>query len=404
MEEISPRPSIGKLLSQATSSRKPPPKGRGLFVIPVAYLFGIMTVLGLLLGWQAYQLMVTWKRPHPSFTNEAANQLIDCYAWSVMALIIWQVMRVFSLQGPKWKRDLAAHIVIAFAMAPIATLLYISGIALTRVGTYQMTVTERLRLNLRAEIIPNAIEYLTFLAILVAVEYFRRYREQEQQTLQLQHALIESKLHTLRAQLNPHFLFNAMNSVSCLLHRDAAAADTMLSRVANLLRLSLARDDSREVRLLEEIELAEEYLEIQKIRFGPRLKLDIDIADEALEAYVPNMLLQPLVENACVHGVARTRGECRLDIKALPEGEYLVLTIYNDGPPVRRDWKSHSGIGLRNTIERLSLLYGEDTKLELSNVQNGVRLLLRIPMQGYRTQNADREPLPLTSPLHPNVM
>jgi LytS/YehU family sensor histidine kinase len=116
------------------------------------------------------------------------------------------------------------------------------------------------------------------------------------------------------------------------------------------------------------------------------------------------MLLQPLVENACVHGVARTRGECRLDIKALPEGEYLVLTIYNDGPPVRRDWKSHSGIGLRNTIERLSLLYGEDTKLELSNVQNGVRLLLRIPMQGYRTQNADREPLPLTSPLHPNVM
>lgn len=400
-ETISSDPPYGERLLQTSSAKS---RGRGFFVVPVAYLFGIMTLLGLLMGWQNYQLILSWRKYSPSFANEAANQLIDFYAWGLVSLLIWQIMRVFSLQGPKWKRDLAAHLLISVAMAPFATLLYIAGIAATRLGTDTMTVMARLRLNLRAEVIANAIEYLTILAIIVSIEYYRRYRDEEQEKLRLQHALTESKLQTLRAQLNPHFLFNAMNSVSCLLHRDAAAADTMLSRVANLLRLSLARDDSREVRLLEEVELAEEYLEIQKIRFGSRLKLDIDIADEALEARVPNMLLQPLVENACVHGVARRRGECRLTIQARPEGQDLVIVICNDGPPVRRDWQTQSGIGLRNTRERLSLLYGPDATLDLSNVPDGVRLRLRIPLNIDRAQATGYKSLPASASVQPNVM
>jgi|GraSoiStandDraft_5_1057265.scaffolds.fasta_scaffold97859_1 two-component system LytT family sensor kinase len=379
-------------------------RGRGLFVIPVAYLFAIMTTLGLVMGWQAYQVLKQWHRPHNYFSMEAANQLIDCYVWACIALAIWQYMRFFSVQGPKWKRDLAAHVVIAMATAPIATLLYISVIALTRLGIQDMSLDSRLRLNLRAEFIPNTLEYLTILAILASVEYYRHYRQSEQQTFHLQHALMESKLQTLRAQLNPHFLFNAMNSVSCLLHRDPAGADKMLSRVANLLRITLARDDSREVGLLEEVELAEEYLEIQRIRFGSRLKLDIDIADEALEARVPNMLLQPLVENACVHGVARTRGECRLEIKARPEGSDLVITIYNDGPSVRPDWKANSGIGLRNTIERLSLLYGEKSRLELTNFRGGVRLSVWIPLLVESKALTAYEAIATSTPAHPGVM
>lgn len=360
--------------------------GRGAFVIPVAYLFGIMTTLGLVMGWQAYQVLKQWHKPRNYFSMEAANQLIDCYVWSFLAILIWQLMRVFSLQGPKWKRDLAAHLAIAIVMAPTATLLYMGGIALSGLGREDMSLRSRLILNLRAEFIPQIIEYLTILAILASVEYYRRYREGQQQTIQLQHALTESKLQTLRAQLNPHFLFNAMNSVSCLLHRDAAAADQMLSRVANLLRLTLARDDSREVGLLEEVELAEEYLEIQKIRFGSRMKLEIDIDDDVLEARVPNMLLQPLVENACVHGVARTRGDCRLEVRAKAESGVLVISIYNDGPSVRPDWKTRSGIGLKNTMERLSLLYKESATLELGNYREGVRLLVRIPL--VKTQAA----------------
>jgi len=354
--------------------------GRGIFVVPVAYLFAIMTSLALLLAWQAHQVMKQWNRPNNYFSEQAANQLIDFYVWSLIALAIWQYMRVFSLQGPQWKRDLAVHLGIAVVTAPIATLIYISGIAITGLGKRDMSVSSRLMWNLRGEFGQNVIEYLTILAVLASVEYYRRHRESQRENLQLQHALTESKLQTLRAQLNPHFLFNAMNSVSCLLHRDSAAADQMLSRVANLLRLTLARDDSREVGLLEEVELAEEYLEIQKIRFGSRMKLEIDIDDDVLEARVPNMLLQPLVENACVHGMARTRGDCRLEVRAKAEGGNLVISIYNDGPSVRPDWKTHSGIGLKNTIERLSLLYKESSTLELGNFRDGVRLVLRIPL------------------------
>src|SRR5438045_5764571 len=124
---------------------------RGLFVIPVAYLFAIMTGLALLLAWQAHQVMKQWNRPNNYFSEQAANQLIDFYVWSFIALAIWQYMRVFSLQGPLWKRDLAVHIGIAIATAPVATLLYISGVAIAGLGRRDMSVSSRLMLTLRGE-------------------------------------------------------------------------------------------------------------------------------------------------------------------------------------------------------------------------------------------------------------
>src|SRR6185437_11807163 len=124
--------------------------GRGVFVFPVAYLFGIMTAFGLGMGWQAYQVLKDWHKPRNYFSMEAANQLIDCYVWSLVAIGIWQLMRVFSLQGSKWKRDLAAHIAIAAVNAPVATFLYIGGVAVTRLGIQDMSIESRLKLNLRA--------------------------------------------------------------------------------------------------------------------------------------------------------------------------------------------------------------------------------------------------------------
>jgi len=395
---VAKRPLSDKSKSQVRPLR------RGVFVFPVAYLFGIMTAFGLGMGWQAYMVLKQWNKPRNYFSMEVANQLIDCYVWALVAIGIWQVMRLFSMQGPKWKRDVAAHIVIAAVNAPVATLAYMAVIAVTRLGIQDMSISARLKLNLRAEFIPNMVEYFTILAILASIEYYRNYRRGQQETFRLQHALMESKLQALRAQLNPHFLFNAMNSVSCLLHRDPGAADQMLSRIANLLRLTLARDDSREIGLLEEIELAEEYLEIQRIRFGSRMKLEIDIADETLEARVPNMLLQPLVENACVHGVARTRGDCKLEITTRVDGSDLVIGIYNDGPPVRPDWKTRSGIGLRNTIERLALLYGNRASLELTSLGQGAQLRVRIPLTPQASSRELFDQLTTSTPAQSAVM
>jgi LytS/YehU family sensor histidine kinase len=179
----------------------------------------------------------------------------------------------------------------------------------------------------------------------------------------------------------------------------------MLANVANLLRLTLARDDSKEVSLLEEVEIAEEYLEIQRIRFGSRLKLNIEIADDVLEARVPNMLLQPLVENACVHGVARTRGDCHLEIRARIEAGRLVISMYNDGPPLRPDWKSNPGIGLRNTAERLYLLYGSSSDMELSNSAAGVCLTVKLPFVLTEHSKVEHSELPvIANPVQPTTI
>jgi hypothetical protein len=395
-------PGLSHWFAMQTS---PANERHGFFVIPVAYLWAIMTTLGLVMGWQAYQVLKQYQRPHNYFTAEAANQLVDCYVWAFMAIGIWQLMRWLPVQGRTWKRQLIAHIGISLVVSPIATLLYIAVIGVAGLGRQDMTLMYRLKLNLRGEWIPNAIEYLTILAILVSVQCYRRYREDQDEKLHLNRALTEAKLHALRAQLNPHFLFNALNSVSCLVHRDSAAADRMLANVANLLRLTLARDDSKEVSLLEEVEIAEEYLEIQRIRFGSRLKLNIEIADDVLEARVPNMLLQPLVENACVHGVARTRGDCQLEIRAHIEAGRLVISTYNDGPPLRPDWKSNPGIGLRNTAERLYLLYGSSSDMELSNSGGGVCLTVKLPLVLAEHSKVEHSELPvIANPVQPTTI
>jgi LytS/YehU family sensor histidine kinase len=275
---------------------------------------------------------------------------------------------------------LGVHTLIAGILSPIACFAYIGVLFICGFATEDMTLKSRLIWNLHATVISNVLEYFMLLGFIAAVDHYQRYRLEQQHSAKLRVALAESKLQTLRAQLNPHFIFNALNSVSCLIHTDVERADSMLARVANLLRLTLSRDDSQQVPLLEEVELAEEYLEIQQIRFGSKLQLLIHINDDVLDVPVPSMLLQPLVENACVHGVARTQRQCRLEIRAKREQDALVLTVYNDGPPLRPDWKKDSGIGLRNTVERLRLLYGEDHLFEVASFDQGVRAVMRIPV------------------------
>jgi hypothetical protein len=353
---------------------------RRLFVFPIAYLVGIMTISALLLGWQDYQLLLAYHKKNTYFSLEVANHLADSLVWTFIALLIWQLLRIIPVHGPKLVRNLGVHTLIAGILSPIACFAYVGVLFICGFATEDMTLKSRLVWNLHATVISNVLEYFMLLGFIAAVDHYQRYRLEQQHSSKLRVALAESKLQTLRAQLNPHFIFNALNSVSCLIHTDVERADSMLARVANLLRLTLSRDDSQQVPLLEEVELAEEYLEIQQIRFGSKLQLLIRIDDDVLDVPVPSMLLQPLVENACVHGVARTQRQCRLEIRAKREHDSLVLTVYNDGPPLRADWKKDNGIGLRNTVERLRLLYGEDHLFEVASFDQGVRAIVRIPM------------------------
>src|SRR5262249_41609182 len=165
------------------------------------------------------------------------------------------------------------------------------------------------------------------------------------------------------SQLNPHFLFNALNSVSALMHRDVDAADAMLARIGELLRLTLASDGSHEIRLHEELELLDRYLDVERIRFAERLAVTLDVPPPPPGAPLPPFSLQPLVENAIHHGVAsRARGG-RVTITARQVKDRLQLRVIDDGPGVGASRPPREGVGIRNTRDRLRQLYGDAQQL-----------------------------------------
>ncbi|HVZ49432.1 MAG TPA: histidine kinase, partial [Gemmatimonadaceae bacterium] len=192
--------------------------------------------------------------------------------------------------------------------------------------------------------------------------------------------LLQARVDSLQAQLRPHFLFNALNTIATLVHEDADRADAMLLRLADLLRLSLEHSDRAELPLRNELEILDAYIAVERVRFGTNLAVTKDIAPEALDVLVPRWILQPLAENAIKHGAAYTRGAARIDLSARVTDGMLEVAVGDDGPhppgPTVRE-----GVGLRNTRTRLETLYGHVASLALHRrEQGGTEAVLRIPV------------------------
>jgi LytS/YehU family sensor histidine kinase len=231
-------------------------------------------------------------------------------------------------------------------------------------------------------------ELLIYLIVLMA-SFARTYYAQKQErqeeaerleerTRVLEAQLTEARLEALRMQLNPHFLFNTLHAVSTLVDRDPAGVRRMIARLSELLRHVLDEEAPQEVPLSEELDFLEDYFEIQSIRFQGALDTAIDVPPELRDAQVPNLILQPIVENAIKHGASQVRGVGRIDVRGRREGDRLVLTVTDNGPglpPAQED-----GLGLRNVRARLQALYGEDQALRLeSTPEEGTRAVLELP-------------------------
>jgi two-component system LytT family sensor kinase len=214
--------------------------------------------------------------------------------------------------------------------------------------------------------------YFLVLGAVLSLDYYRKYRERELLASQLAAQLSQAKLQALRMQLNPHFLFNAMNSIAMLVRRnDNALAVRMLAGLSDLLRYVLEDSPSDEVRLQDEISFLERYLEIERVRFGDRLRVHFDVDAETRDAFVPNLLLQPLVENAIRHGIAHKVNPGKIEIAARRLGDRLILQVSDDGPGLNGPKLSGNGVGLANTRSRLEQLYGSGTSFELRNATLG---------------------------------
>jgi signal transduction histidine kinase len=226
------------------------------------------------------------------------------------------------------------------------------------------------------------------------VEYLRRYRERDKLAVQLEQKLAHMQLDALRMQLNPHFLFNALNSVSALMDMDVSKAQSMLTRVSDLLRLSLRSAGSPTVPVWQEIELVELYLQVAQVRYGDGLEVDIDVDPHVVDAQVPSFIMQPLVENALKHGLQPGRNQQKIHVVARQSGDAIELLVEDNGRGLdglitnsgrflaARPSVDGLGIGLTNTRSRLTMLYGDRYAFRMSNTANGgCRVEIRLPME-----------------------
>ena len=350
------------------------PQRRHRLVLIAAAFYFFATLAALYLS-----LLTWWAVPAyrgPNWPKIMMTYIVAYWLWvTAVPVVVWWGRRV---PISKSFRTLGVHLValhlIVGAVLFAHALIQFAGLQLTP-RPFGQTIQRAMALAAPEFL----LIYLVLLLSTFAIDYFRKYRDRELRNAQLEASLQAAKLSALQSQLNPHFLFNALNAVSALMYRDVEAADAMLARIGELLRLTLAADGSHEIRLSEELELLERYLDIERIRFAERLAITVDVPDSALEAHVPPFALQPRVENAIRHGVARRSEGGKVVVSARRVDGRLQLRVVDDGPGLPAE-KVREGIGLRNTRDRLQQLYGTSQQLAFRKPDaGGLEVLMELP-------------------------
>jgi len=236
-------------------------------------------------------------------------------------------------------------------------------------------------LALRAAL--DVLVYWSLVGVCQAITLFRSSQERERRAAELEARLTSAKLQALRMQINPHFLFNTLNSIAALVYVNPRAADEMLGDLSELLRRSLDSMEEQEIPLAQELEFIGGYIRIEQKRFGERLRLDQSVPDELLKALVPALILQPLVENAIRHGIEPRRGPGLISIEAKQEDKHLHLIVRDDGrgmPNADLNNSARRGIGLANIQARLQGLYGQDQSFTFRRAEpQGCRVDIHLP-------------------------
>ena len=296
------------------------------------------------------------------------RSLSEWWLWALLTpLVMWLAGR-FPLSGARRWRNLALHVVFGLIVAVAKTLTdRATFFLMTGFRTYILLSTVALHFTL----------YLAIVAAAHGIEYYRRSREREH----LEARLTETRLQLLSMQLQPHFLFNTLNTIAELVHDDPEAADRMIAGLSDLLRRTLDLGDTQEIALEEELDVLALYLDIQRVRFGDRLQVAIDVPASLRDARVPALLLQPLVENSIRHSVAARAGAGSIAVTATAGDGTLVIEVVDDGETNGTEpAPARKGIGLSNVRARLDTLYGEAAALAMIRTPaGGTRVSVRMP-------------------------
>ena len=348
-------------------------------------IWAVWTLFGLFFASQFALQNQFSKNPVP-FWQILTWQMVSGYVWFALSPLILWFARKFPFEQGKWKRSLPIHIVVGLVVAVVQQA--IDTFLLTRLGyppgrqfasfleAYKFFVFINLHLSF--------LIYAGVVGIKSAYSYYQKYRERELAASQLEARLAQSRLQVLKMQLHPHFLFNTLNAVSELIHTDAESADRMITDLSDLLRMSFENLEVQEIPLKQELEFLEKYVQIEQVRFHDRLTVTMDIAADTLDASVPNMILQPLVENAIKHGIAPRSSGGKIDISVVRSNGDLAIKVADDGLGVPFGDCEHlaEGVGLSNTRRRLRHLYGDKQEFALRpSGKAGLEVNLKIPFR-----------------------
>ncbi len=310
-------------------------------------------------------------------------------AWAPLTPAIIWLARRYSLIDGAWKKHLLVHLP-AFLMLSVlhsaaATAITLAIDPFDSMGESPKTFWPRFISLMQGSFGSDLMVYGAVIGICYALEYYRKYREREILATRLEAQLAQAQLDSLRMQLHPHFLFNTLNSIAGLVRDNRNhAAVSMLVGLSDLLRHTLEHSNRHEVELREELNFIKLYLSIQEMRFSDRLRLEFDIEPATAKAMVPNLILQPLTENALRHGIGRSAASGVVGISSAIEDGNLRLTVYDNGAGLPDDWqlKGSAGIGLANTAARLQQLYDNNHQFDIRNRNGGgVEVVVVMPFR-----------------------
>jgi two-component system LytT family sensor kinase len=358
-------------------------------------IFAIATVVAVLYSLERY----FYRRllgQEVSLGQLVPSELVFTYIWALLTPLVMWMGRRFPVWGAQhaangrgafwhWAAQLVA--VVSFVVLHVA--LFTGASLLLAGGTTPIPAMRLFTGYLASWFTLDSIVYCTLLAVYHALVYYRVSQDRALRASQLEAKLAQAQLQVLRMQLQPHFLFNTLHSISALMHRDVKRADSMIAALSDLLRMSLRSVGVQEVDLREEVDFLHRYLEIMSLRFGDRLTVSLQIDPVVLDARVPTLVLQPLVENSLRHGFGDGMRAGHVKVVATLDGDMVRCEVIDNGRGIPQGGP-REGVGITNTRSRLRHLYGDRFSLELlANAGGGARVALAIPYHSLERTAAD---------------
>lgn len=351
----------------------------------IGFAIGIWVFIAVLFSGLLYLTSVQIRPERiPGWRNIFLWQAI-IYAWAILFPVISWFARLFPFERRNWQRVLPLHLLAAVVFTFLHTVIYVFSYHLYEgfFSPEESRFFATIKSNFLSNWALDSSMYFLILSFLTTRDYYRRFQIEQSRSTELKIALADSQLKALKMQLQPHFLFNTLNSISALMHEDLSAADSMVARLGDFLRLTLDNSGEQVVTLQKEMNFVNGYLEIESVRFAERLTIEREIEPETLAARVPNLILQPIVENAIQHGISRQIKPGKIRITARRSADKLQLQVEDNGI----GWQNGktapvSGIGLANTRARLRHIYNGSHRLEISEAApHGVIVTVEVPFE-----------------------